>query len=809
MVLLLVVAGAVNFALADAVDGALLMASVVVVITIALVQEHRTEAALTALRDLSSPRAVVRRDGERVRVPGREVVRGDLVLVGEGDRVPADGILVEGTNLTVDESALTGESVPVVKRPREGSGDEMGAPGGDSTPWMFSGTLVVGGRGSFEVLATGPASELGRIGVSLREIATEPTPLQREVRRMVRIVAIGGLLAAAAVVLIYGSTRGAWLEAVLAGIATAMSMLPEEFPVVLTLFLAVGAWRMSRRHVLARRTVVVEALGSATVVCVDKTGTVTLNRMQVASLVVAGRSWSPQDLGGSPEALDTAWTAVLATPPDPSDPMDRALVELGRGLPAGTSPLDMTPGPMKEYPLTRDRLAVTQVWADTDGHVIAVKGAPETVLALCEVDDDDRREVLEAVEVASRRGERILGVARGRLEPGATLPEDPAGFDLEFCGLVGLADPVRPGAADAVAECARAGIRTVMITGDYPGTALAIAAEIGLDLRGGCLTGADLAAMSPEERIRRLPEVNVFARMVPDQKLELVRALQHHGDVVAMTGDGVNDAPALRAADIGIAMGERGTDVARESADLVITDDDISSIASGVRLGRGIFDNLRKAMAYIVAIHVCIVGLAVFPLIGVDWPLVLLPVQIAFLELVIDPACSVVFQAEEPDPGLMDQPPRRVGAPIMGRHMLTLSALQGASVLVAVLAVYLTAVASDRSDETVRSMAFAALMFANLGLILVNRSWRLSIWRTLRERRNPTLIWILGGALGALAVVTTVPVVRRAFDFGAMSWAEVAVALGAGVIAVVWFEVYKMATHPRSDRVDQPVTRRS
>lgn len=796
MVLLLVVAGTVNFVLADIVDGILLMASVVVVVVISLVQQHRTEAALTALRDLSSPRALVLRDGERLRIPGREVVPGDLVVLGEGDRVPADGLVVEAAHLTVDESALTGESIPVTKVPEDltktsDRDPSMGPPGGDDTPWTFSGTLVVAGRGLVRVLATGADTQLGRIGASLRQIETEPTPLQLEVRRMVRIVAVGGLLAAATVVVVYGSTRGDWLEGVLAGIATAMSMLPEEFPVVMTLFLAVGAWRMSRRGVLARRTVVVEALGSATVLCVDKTGTVTLNQMRVVDLITSDQVTHPTSQPLSDSAIDLAHMVMLATSPDPSDPMDIAcgnLVEV-----AGEPPVSgRGSGPVREYPLTRDHLAVTQVWRDGDEHVVAVKGAPETVLESCRVDSPRHRAVLALVDTAGRRGERILGVAHGRLDASAPLPEDPREFAPEFAGLVGLADPVRPGAREAVAECARAGIRTVMITGDHPGTALAIADQIGLDLSGGHLTGVEVAGMSPEELASRAPDVAVFARMVPDQKLELVRALQAHGEVVAMTGDGVNDAPALHAADIGIAMGQRGTDVAREAADLVITDDDISSIAAGVRLGRGIFDNLRKAMAYIVAIHVCIVGLAVFPLAGIDWPLVLLPVQIAFLELVIDPACSVVFQAEPPDPGVMDRPPRRVGAPIMGRESLIMSALQGGSVLIAVLGVYLAGIIAERPDATVRAMAFSTLMFANLGLILVNRSWRLSVWRTLRERRNPTVVWILGGALVALLMVTTVPVVRRAFDFGAVSIGDSMISLGAATLGLVWFEIYKV-----------------
>jgi Ca2+-transporting ATPase len=387
----------------------------------------------------------------------------------------------------------------------------------------------------------------------------------------------------------------------------------------------------------------------------------------------------------------------------------------------------------------------------------------------------------------------LLGVARAAHPAGAPLPDDLRDHAFTFLGLAALHDPVRPGVADAVAECTRAGIRTVMITGDYPGTAMAIAREIGLDHDSGCITGSELAALDDDELRGRVGSVSVFARMVPAQKLRLIRALQAQGEVVGMTGDGVNDAPALRAADIGIAMGRRGTDVAREAAALVITDDDFTSIVGGVRQGRGVFDNLRKAMAYIIAVHVPLVGMALVPLLVADWPLVLLPLQIAILELVIDPACSVVFEAEQADPLIMEQPPRPVGASMFDRRVLGIAVAQGLSVLAAVLGVYLWGVLGGRSDDDVRSLTFATLLLGNLGLILVNRSWRLAVWRTFRERRNPTVGWILGGALVVLVVLLTVPVLRDIFGFGAISLGDAAVVAVAAAAGVTWFELAKLA----------------
>ena len=794
MLLLLLGAGTVNFLLSEPLDGVILMSFVVVVIAISIYQEHKTENALAALRDLSSPRALVVRDGRQVRVPGRDVVCGDTVLLAEGDRVPADAVLVECVNLSADESALTGESVPVRKTAAAGTaGAGMGRPGGDATPWVFSGTLVVKGHGIALVEQTGTGTELGRIGTALRTIEPERTPLQREIGRLVRVIAGVSLGAAAVVIIIFGLTRGHWLEGLLAGIATAMAMLPEEFPVVLTVFLALGAWRMSGRHVLTRRPPVIETLGSATAICVDKTGTLTMNSMTVAELAVGG---SAHVLDGRPlpePFHEIAEFAVLASPIDPFDPMDRAFKDLGDKYLPGTEHLHRDWELVREYPLSEKLLALSHVWRSPDAidYVVAAKGAPEAIADLCHLGPGERAALTEQVEAATAGGLRVLAVARAQFSQAQGLPAAQHDFAFQLLGLAGLHDPVRPGVAGAVADCARAGVRVVMITGDYPGTALAIARQAGLDHTAECITGPELEAMSDDELARRIRTVSVFARMVPEQKLRLIRALKANGEVVGMTGDGVNDAPALRAADIGIAMGARGTDVARESADLVITDDDFTSIAGGVRQGRGIFANLRKAMSYIIAVHVPIFGMSLIPVFVAGWPLVLLPVQIAFLELIIDPACSVVFESEQIDPKIMNQPPRGHGEPMFGGRTLAIAVLQGLSVLTAVLGIYLWTVLSGRPDNDVRSVTFAALVAGNLALILVNRSWRLPVWQTFRQRRNRTLKWILAAAAVLLIVILTVPWLRGAFGFGAMRPTDWLAALGAGFLGVAWFEAYK------------------
>lgn len=796
MLFLLLGAGLVYFLLAEVLDGIILMSFVVVVIGISIYQEHRTENALVALRDLSAPRALVIRDGNQVRVPGREVVRGDVVLLVEGDRVPADAVLVECVNLSVDESTLTGESVSVRKASagKDVLDTAMGRPGGDATPWVFSGTLVVKGRAIAVVRNTGLGTELGRIGTALRTIETEHTPLQREINRLVAVLATVGMGAALAVVVLYGLTRHHWIEATLSGIGTAMAMLPEEFPVVLTVFMALGAWRMSQRHVLTRRSAVIETLGSATVIGVDKTGTLTMNTLTVRELRVDGARLLLDGLPLPERFHELVEFAVLASPVDPFDPMDRAFRDLGDAYLGGTDHLHTNWDLVREYPLSEHLLALSHVWRSPDlaHYVIAAKGAPEAIADLCHLDADRMVALTEQVEEATVGGLRVLAVARARFGATHSLPTEQHEFEFEYLGLIGLQDPLRPGVADAVAECAGAGVRVVMITGDYPGTAMAIAREVGLDTRGGCITGSELDNMAEDELARRVRSVGVFARMVPEQKLQLIRALRANGEVVGMTGDGVNDAPALRAADIGIAMGGRGTDVAREAAALVITDDDFASIAGGVRQGRWIFDNLRKAMAYIIAVHVPIFGMSLIPVFVSDWPLVLMPVQIAFLQLIIDPACSIVFESEQIDPRVMQRPPRGLDEPMFGRGVLALAALQGLSVLIAVLGVYLWAMADDRPDEVVRSLTFATLVIANLALILVNRSWRLSIRRTFRERRNPTLKWILGLAVILLVALLGVGELREAFDFGPMRALDWLVALAAGALGVTWFEIWKL-----------------
>lgn len=798
MFLLLVAGGGIYVLLGDLQEALLLLSFVFVVIGITFHQERKTENALKALQSLSSPRARVVRNGEQKRIPGREVVRGDMVIVSEGDRIPADGVVHVATNLSVDESLLTGEAAPVRKQEWDGVAI-LTHPGGDDQPFVYSGTLVVGGFAAIEAQSIGLDTQIGQIGRSLQTLKTEKTSLQIQTDRLVRILALVGMSLSALMVVAYGLTRGDWLHGLLAGVALAMALLPEEFPVVLTIFLALGAWRISRRQVLARRMPAVEVLGSATVLCVDKTGTLTLNRMSVGELYVQGQYLTIEQ--ASTEPLPEPFHAlvefsILASQRDPFDPMEKAFHELGNGRLARTEHLHGDWEFIRQYPLAPDLLTMSHVWCSAEGqcYIIAAKGAPEAIADLCHLGEDARRELAEAVARLADRGLRVLGVARADFTARDSLPVGQHDFAFKLVGLVGLLDPVRPTVPAAIQECYGAGIRVVMITGDYPATARNVARQIGLRNPDAVIAGDELTTMSEAKLRERIEEINIFARVMPEQKLRLVEALKARGEIVAMTGDGVNDAPALKASAIGIAMGARGTDVAREAAGLVLLDDDFASIVAAVRLGRRIFDNLRKAMSYILSIHVPIAGASLLPVI-MHWPLILAPLHIVLMELIIDPACSTVYEAEPEEANVMTRPPRASRESIFDLSIIKLSLLLGLSILLVSMAVLLSCQHLGLRAQA-GTMAFTTLIAANLALILVSVSWTRSLLSTLRSP-NRAMWWVIGGAGILIGLMLHVPALSRLLGFSRLSGVELGVCLACGLGSVLWFELWKLAHHRR------------
>jgi P-type Ca2+ transporter type 2C len=771
MFLLLLGAAGIYLVLGDVREALVLAASIVVIIAITVVQERRTERAVEALRDLSSPRALVIREGREVRIAGTEVVRGDLLMLREGDRVAADARLHEAHGFMVDESLLTGESVPVSKT--ADSGDERKAR-------AYSGTLVVRGTALGEVLATGPRSELGRIGRMLEDVTPSKTSLEIETARIVRVLASFGLALCVLVAILFYLLRGDALAGILAGLTLAMSLLPEEFPVVLTVFLALGAMRIARHGVLTRRLPAVEMLGAATVLCCDKTGTLTENRMRV---VEAWRgAWREADAWTAEEA-PMLEAAALACETSPFDPMERAILEAAPK--PGTDPGFSIE---RRYPMSETFLAVCHGVRTASGDAVAaIKGAPETVIGLCTMDAADRRGAVDAAAEAATRGLRVLAVASAKVE--GEWPDSPRDLDFRFLGLVALADPVRPAVPAAIETCRRAGIRVVMITGDHPSTARAIARQSGIDATTA-ITGPELDAMDDAALAKAVKGCQVFARVRPEQKLRLVAALRAAGEVVAMTGDGVNDAPALKAAHIGVAMGKRGTDVAREAASLVLLEDDFTSIVDTVRLGRRIYDNIRNAMRFLLAVHVPLAGMALLPL-PLGWPLFVFPVHVVFMEFLIDPSCSIVFEAEHSDEGTMERPPRPPRQPLFDAASLGLGLTLGVGVFGAVAAIYGWGIARDLPEGEVRAVAFATLVLANLGLILANRSPHLTSVELLVQP-NPAFWWIAGGTLAALLASIHVPAAAEVFRFQPISGDEWALAGAAAVLSVAWYDVFKM-----------------
>ncbi|HAQ19046.1 MAG TPA: ATPase [Prolixibacteraceae bacterium] len=792
MFLLLVVCGSLYLILGDVQEGLMLLGFVFVIMGIEFYQEKKTEKALDALKDMASPRALVIREGLEKRIAGRDVVTHDLIILQEGDRVPADATVLYSVNLMADESLLTGESVPVRKSEWNGV-DKNTLPGGDDLPFVYSGSMIVQGNGIVQVTSIGQSTEIGKIGKALESVVEEPTKLKTEMQIMVKRLAIIGISLCVLVIVVFTLNRGDLLKGFLAGITLAMAMLPEEFPVVLTVFMALGAWRMSKKNVLTRKPSAVETLGSATVLCTDKTGTLTQNKMAVARLFNGSVFFKVDHQTHFPEEFhEIIEYGILSSQTNPFDPMERAIIKMGEVYLRDTGHLHTDWLMVKEYPLSKDLLAMSRVFSNHEKHrqTIATKGAPEAIFELCHLPEADMKKYSAAVAEMASAGLRVLGVAKSLIGT-ENLPEIQHDFEFEFIGLIALSDPIRETVPEAVRECYQAGIRVIMITGDYPVTAMNIAREIGLKNPQVSISGPELQEMTEDKLAERIKEVNVFARIVPEQKLKIVNALKRNGEIVAMTGDGVNDAPALKSANIGIAMGDKGTDVAREASSLVLMDDNFASIVGAVKMGRRIFDNLQKALGYIFAIHVPIAGLSLIPVFVADWPLLLWPVHIVFLELIIDPACSIIFEAEKEEQNVMNRPPKAINEPFFGAKKIWLSCSQGIGILVIVFAVYFFGLRMHYSEQEVRALAFTTLIAANIAIILSNRSWTRNIFKIIATP-NKTVKYVVGGAAFFLILILNVPFLLNLFQFEKISLNEALICVAAGFSSIVWFELYKV-----------------
>ena len=779
MFLLLVLAAGLYLAMGDLAEGLLLCVGAFISIALVIVEEARNETALAALRELAAPMARVVRDGFAARIPSRDIVPGDIVLVGDGERAPADAALIDGDALLVDESVLTGESVPVSKAPAsQALADDDPEPGGDGLAVIFSGTMILRGQGVARVLRTGAATRLGRIGAALEDISREPTLLQKTTSRLVGYVGLFAVAFCMLVVVVYGLTRGDWMEAALAGITLAISLVPEEFPMVLAVFLALGSWRLARSRVLTRRPAVIETLGATSMLCVDKTGTLTGNHLTLAALWNGEGFWRREDRAPiGDEQAGLLGFAARAAPLQPADPLDRALLEAAHDMRAPA--LDGVI--VRTEPIRADRPVYVEIWRLPSGGILAAaKGAPEAILTLCAVDAALARRVLAAVAELAAGGLRVLAVAVAH----GGEPEQIGAYG--FKGLIGFLDPVRGDVPAALAAARRAGVGVAMITGDYPATALEIARRAGIDVAAGVLTGADIAALTMRELAERARHIRVFARVRPEQKLQIVEAFKSLGHIVAMTGDGVNDAPALESAHIGVAMGKRGSDVAREAADIVLLDDAFASIIVGVGLGRRIFSNLRKALTYVTAIHVPIAGLALAPLLA-GLPPILFPAHVMVLELIIDPVCALVFEGKELENGAMDKPPRDPAEALFGWRQIGMALAQGLGLLAGIFALYFVVLRGGAPEAQARAVAFLALVAANLTLAFaVGGAPRAAFWL------------IVGAAATVVTAALFVAPIAALFRFAAPDATLVAAAFATALVVGGWPALHKRRAESRA-----------
>jgi len=750
MFLLLVGSGTLYLILGDYREGSILLSAIFVIIGITFYQYQKTERALEALKDLSSPRALVIRGGGQIRIAGREVVPGDLIVLNEGDRIVADATLIDSLNLTVDESLLTGESVPVNKTIDDGNSR------------LFSATLVVQGKGLAKVDTTGVNTQFGKIGQSLRDITSDETRLQLEMKVLIKKLAYVGVVLSITVVGAFYFSRGNFIKSLLNGLAAAMAILPEEFPVVLTIFLALGAWRLSQKKVLTRRPSAIETLGSATVLCSDKTGTITQNKMEVVVLNDGNRTLSKEEF----KKEETTFVELVrfghrASPKDSIDPMEQAIERAYKEIfSQGEEDLRL----VKEYPLSKQLLAMTRVLENKKDQAISVstKGAPETIFKLCRLGEAETAKYLSIVTDMAEQGYRILGVAVAL--PPSVMPDNQSDFQYSFKGLIGFTDPIRPEVPRAIVECHEAGVKVIMITGDFSATAKSIAKQIGMPSQGKILTGSELTSMSDGELREQIKLTNIFARIVPEQKLRIVEALKANGEIVAMTGDGVNDAPALKAAHIGVAMGNRGTDVAREASSLVLLDDNFASIVSAIHSGRRIFDNLQKAMSYIMAIHIPIIGLTLLPAFFSSLPILLMPLHIVFLELVIDPVSAIAFETEQDEKGIMKRKPRSPNDSFFGPRRIFSSVFAGSLLLLAVLIVYFLSLHEGHTEGEVRAIAFSSLIIGNVFLTLTDLSKTRSFLSVFTEK-NWAAVLILVASLTTMLLIISVPSFQAIFSF--------------------------------------------
>ncbi len=788
MFLLLIIAAVIYFILGEPRDGAIMLIFVIGIISIDVIQEWKTDKTLNALKDLSAPHVTVIRDGEESVIASVDIVPGDLMMIYEGVKIPADGVVVKCNDLCVDESSLTGEAMGVWKVNTEDA--ELTS---DNDYWRrdycYAGTLVTQGVATVLVDKIGATTEYGKIGANVASAPDEETPLQKQTGSLVKMCAgIAAVLFVLVAVFTYFNISDhdfgdRIVESILSGVTLAMAMIPEEFPVILTVFLSMGAWRLAKKQSLVRKLPSVETLGAVSVLCVDKTGTITMNQMTIQN------TWA---LDGDKHNL--CETMGLGCETDAYDPMEKAM--LAHCDSVGISKENLFNGEMiREYTFTNDLKMMGHVWRRDGEIVIAAKGSPERILTICNLTDRERETVEHKITEMSEEGLRVIAVAAAYPKTEAEIPAEITACSLTFCGLIGLADPPRESVKNDIAICNKAGVRVVMITGDNGITATSIAKKIGMPNSDNVITGDMLNEMTDKELCEKVKDVSIFSRVIPEHKMRIVKAFKENGEIVAMTGDGVNDAPALKYADIGIAMGKRGSEVSREAADLILMDDNFTTIVETVKDGRRIYDNIRKAVGYVFTIHIPIAFASLLaPMLGVaPTALLLLPLHVVLLELIIDPTCSIVLERQPAETDIMDRKPRDPKEKLLDAKILLKSIIQGLVIFAASFGVYYTLLADNPDNASIaRSMGLAIIMLSNLFLVQVNSSDHDFAVQSAKRLAKDKVMWGVNiGTIAMLLIILYTPI-SSFLKLAPLSIPLLFSAIGIAAVAVMWYEIIKL-----------------
>lgn len=779
--LLLLAAALIYFLLGELKDAVLMSVFVVVMIALEFFQELKTDRTLDALKTLTAPQITVIREGMETTIPSTELVPKDIMIVQEGVKIPADGKIVFCHDFCVDESSMTGETESVWKSVYSNENTDS------RLTYCYAGTLCTQGTAYVEVEHIGLETKYGQISQTLNTAPSIKTPLQKQTASLVKVCS---LIAVALMLVVFGATwitsgelplGERFVQSILSGITLAMAMIPEEFPVVLTVFLSMGAARLAKKKALIRRLASVETLGAVSVLCVDKTGTVTMNQMTVQNVFTL-----QEDKKHFNEIMG------MACEVDAYDPMERAILDYCEKQ--GMNRTQLFNGELlKEYAFSNQNKMMGHLWLKDGKIQLAVKGSPENVAELCKLNDEQMQSITVQMEKMAKQGIRVLAVAEQRFENADDTPQNLTDCSLHFLGLVGLIDPPRPDIDKQISKCTKAGIRVVMITGDNGTTAASIAEKIGIPNAQNFLCGHDIDSMSDEELREAVKNTNIFARVVPEHKMRIVKALKDNGEITAMTGDGVNDAPALKYADIGIAMGQRGSEVSKEAADLILMDDNFSTIVDTIQDGRRIYDNIRKAVSYIFAIHIPIALAALLvPLLGISPEnALLLPAHIVLLELLIDPTCSVVLERQPCEKNILSRPPRNPKENLLNFSVLGKGVIQGLVIGMATFGVYAWTLSQTGNAPIARAMGLSLLILSNLFLVFVNSSEYDSVFYSIYHLRHEKIMWsaaILTLMLVALIIYSPL---SSFFMLSALSPVQLISVLGLAIVSVGWYEIVK------------------